>query len=88
MNTNKNYNEVTMREISRAKIECRVVSDAEAHSGVGRRVGVCPSCGGAVIHRQWVKISGCVGLSDSKRESRFWTPLYNPLAMAICTKFS
>lgn len=67
MNTNKNYNEVTMEAISRAKLECRIVSDAEARSGVGRRVGVCPSCGGAVIHRQWVKISGCVGLSDSKR---------------------
>ena len=68
MNTNKNYNNKTMAEaIGRARLEVRIVSDAEAKSGVGRHVCKCPSCNNAINHHKWVKISGCVGFSDSKR---------------------
>lgn len=67
MNKNINYNNETMEAIGRARLEVRIVSDAEAKSGVGRRVCKCPSCNGEVAHRKWVKINGCVGLSDSKR---------------------
>lgn len=68
MNKQVNYNQTSINEaIGRARLEVRIVSDAEAKSGVGRRVCKCPSCNNAVSHTKWVKINGCVGLSDSKR---------------------
>lgn len=73
MNANRNYNGMTLetaKAIGRARLDVRIVSDAEAKATNGRRgrkVCACPSCNNAVRHDTWVKITGCVGLSDSKR---------------------
>ena len=75
MNKNVNYNSMSLANeaIGRARLEVRIVSDAEArHEGArGRKVCKCPSCNNerpnSSLSGKWVKIKGCVGLSDSKR---------------------
>lgn len=85
MNSNRNYNEMsleTAKAIGRARLEVRIVSDAEAKAANGRRgrkVCKCPSCNGIVQHTRWVKITGCVGLSDSKRSRYIGYECFMPM---------
>ncbi len=65
-NTTNNGNNVnvaiaTARVSMRHHIRISIVSAQDAFSGVGRHVCKCPSCGGIVTHKWYVKIEGMTG---------------------------
>lgn len=60
-NANVNYAIGAARVAMRHHIRITIVSASEVFSGVGRHVDKCPSCGGIVHHRQYVRIEGMTG---------------------------
>ena len=68
--TNNNTTMATLNPMAtsalrRYAFRVTIVDASEVFSGVGRHVKCCPSCGGVVTHRKWVKIEGMRGFADN-----------------------